>query len=373
MNPAKDFGWDLLRHGGLLLDTQRPGQMAEHIPNPLPVPLRDQLRRRIDGLADQNGDVSEFVTFVLEKICGFSVHAGEWHRGTQVGSQWTRQAVTGEAVKPRQLWHGKNGGLLAVFLDTEKRLGLGRGRRAVSRMLQWLRAGSEHIAVITNGRQWRLVFAGLDFDAWCEWDVDLWFEEGEPSLQVTALRTLLSPAAWIPTGEQETAPLLQAVLDSRKGQADLSTELGERVREAVEILLQAHGDVLKEQCAGVPPDHIYRAAVRMVMRMVVALFAESRELLPRDNALYHGAYGITGLREALERAAVRGGERLSRSWNAWPRILGFSGWSFKGPIIPPCRCRNTAESFSCRETRNRPMAWKKRLPCWKTPVFIGSS
>ena len=57
--------------------------------------------------------------------------------------------------------------------------------------------------------------------------------------------------------------------------------------------------------------------------MVVVLFAESRELLPRDNALYHGAYGLTGLLEELEKIAARGGNRLARSWSAWPRMLAL--------------------------------------------------
>jgi hypothetical protein len=80
---------------------------------------------------------------------------------------------------------------------------------------------------------------------------------------------------------------------------------------------------LKQQCGDVDPADIYRAAVRMVMRMVVVLFAESRELLPRDNALYHGAYGLGGLLEELEKVAARGGNRLARSWGAWPRVLAL--------------------------------------------------
>jgi hypothetical protein len=119
------------------------------------------------------------------------------------------------------------------------------------------------------------------------------------------------------------APLLQAVLDSRKGQAELSAVLGERVREAVEILVQAHGDVIKEKCSDVEPADIYRAAVRVVMRLVVSLFAESRDLLPRDVLLYHEGYGVAGLLEELEKTAARGGNRLSRSWSAWPRVLAL--------------------------------------------------
>ena len=58
-------------------------------------------------------------------------------------------------------------------MDEGRRLGVGRGRRGVSRVLGWLRGGNDHLAPLTNGRQWRLLFAGLDYDAWCEWDVDL--------------------------------------------------------------------------------------------------------------------------------------------------------------------------------------------------------
>ena len=63
----------------------------------------------------------------------------------------------------------------------------------VSPVLGWLRAGNDQLALLTNGRQWRLLFAGLDYDAWCEWDLELWFDEGELAPQVTALRTLLNP------------------------------------------------------------------------------------------------------------------------------------------------------------------------------------
>lgn len=323
MSAADLIGWDRLRHGGLLLDAPRLRRIADHAPDELGAYHQRELRRLAAAVLDGSANVPEFVMSVLGDVCGFKPGAGSWQRGPQVGPEWGRRTVTGETIKPRQLWRGPNDATLPVFFDAEARLGIGRGRKAASQVVQWLRAGSERLALLTNGRQWRLIFAGLDFDAWCEWDVDLWFEEGELSPQVHALRTLLSPKCWTPPTKDASAPLLQAILDSRKGQADLSAILGERVREAVELLVQAHGEVLKEQCASVDPAEIYRAAVRVVMRMVVVLFAESRELLPRDNALYHGAYGLTGLLDELEKAAARGGNRLVRSWNAWPRVLAL--------------------------------------------------
>lgn len=335
MSSAELTGWDRLRHGGLLLDPTRLRQVAAQAQPPrLQSFFEDDLRRRLTALPQNAAEISEFVAFVLQKVCRFA-HDGEaWQRGSQVGTEWGRATVTGETAKPRHLWRGRNGAILPVFIESEPRVGIGRGRKSVSNALQWLRAGTERLALVTNGRQFRLVFAGLDFDAWCEWDVDLWLEDGTLSPQVSALRTLLSPELWTPSDKDSQAPLVAAIIESRKGQAELSVVLGERVREAVELLVQAHGDVLKTVLSNVDSADIYRAAVRTVMRLVVVLFAESRELLPRDHALYHRAYGLTGLLEDLEKVAARGGSRLGRSFTAWPRILALFRLVYQGSHHP---------------------------------------
>lgn len=323
-------GWELLRHGGLLLDPKRLGEIAASPPEPLSFFAERELRRRVPALGSSRAqgvatsdEIGSFVRFVLGTVCGFDESLGSWKRGPEVPAAFGRAAPGGETVKPRHLWQTMSGGRLPVFIERERHLGLGRGRRATSNVLGWLRAGDEQLAVITNGRQWRLVFAGLDYEAWCEWDIDLWLEEGSISDQVTALRALLAPRLWTPPEQDAPMPLLTAIRDSRKGQAELSAVLGERVRTAVETVIRAHGDILAERLAGVDRAEIYRAAVRMVMRQVVVLFAEARELLPTGNALYHGSYGLGGLFEELEKSAARGRHRLSRSFSAWPRLLAL--------------------------------------------------
>jgi hypothetical protein len=336
VSAAELTGWERLRHGGLLLDPPRLRQVAAQPPPPrLPSFYQEELRRRLTSPPASSAEVSDFVAFVLQKVCRFSNDGDAWQRGSSVGGEWGRPTVTGEAAKPRHLWRGSRGAILPVFIDTDSRVGIGRGRKVVSQAIQWLRAGSERIALVTNGRQFRLVFAGLDFDAWCEWDTELWLDEGGLSSQVAALRTLLAPELWTPAATGEHAPLVAAILESRKGQADLSAVLGERVREAVELLVQAHGNVLQSSLADVSPSDIYRAAVRIVMRMVVVLFAESREsLLPTANPLYNSAYGLTGLLADLEKVAVRGGSRLGRSHNAWPRVLALFRLVYLGSHHP---------------------------------------
>lgn len=323
MSASELLGWDRLRHGGLLLDPVRSRRFADEARPPVGHHNERELRKRIAELSDTRSDVSAFARFVLENICGFTNGNGRWTRGTDVAPQWGRRGLGGETIKPAAVWEGADEGLLPVFIDAEARIGVGRGKKAASQVVQWLRAGTERVAVLTNGKGWRLVFAALDADAWCEWDAELWFEEGELAPPVSCLRVLLSPKQWTPSAKGAPSPLVQAILDSRKGQAELSAELGERVREAVEIVVQAHGEALKRECADVPTADIYRAAVRIVMRMVVVLFAESRDLLPRDNALYHGSYGLGGLLSELERMAARSGGRLGRSHNAWPRVLAL--------------------------------------------------
>ena len=337
-------GWEDLHHGGLLLDGTRLAALGAEWPvAPLCPWVESNLRRRTAVLlnepaAEADRNASAFVAFVLEQVCGFDAATGAWRRGSNVAAEHGRRAVTGEVVKPRQLWTGVRGARLPVFVDGGGRLGVGKGRRVVSQVLGWLRAGNEHLALVTNGRQFRLVFAGLDFDASCQWDASLWFQEGELAPQVGALRFLLRPELWTPPrpaagDEAQPSPLLQAIRDTRKGQAELSEVLGERVREAVELLIQSHGEALRAYCAEVAPADIYRAACRVAMRLVIVLFAESRDLLPRDNALYHGSYGLHGLFERLEREAVRGAA-LAECLSAWPRVLALFRLVHEGSHFP---------------------------------------
>ena len=201
--------------------------------------------------------------------------------------------------------------------------------------MEWLRRGSRKIALLTNGQQWRLIYAGLDAEAWCEWDIDLWFEQGQPSQQVLALRCLLAPEALTAKDGQVAAPLIQAIDATRRGQAELTSVLGERVRDAVESLIQASDEVVKLLGAdgqkNLQPRDVYIAATRMIMRCVVVLFAEARNLLPRDNRIYYDSYSLQGLREQLDRlAGGRSRERLRHSCSAWPRLISLFRLVYKG-------------------------------------------
>lgn len=322
--------WSELKHGGLLI---APARLAEYFPEGLK-PLSDYHAEKLRTVVQkmQNGQpnaLTDLLDTVLEDVLKLDKQL--WFKASAVPSTWSHRALTGEIVKPRRIWIPPAGIPLPVFTSENQRLGIHSGRRDVARVVDWLRRGSVKLALITNGRQWRLIYAGLDTEAWCEWDVDFWFEAGQPSGQVMALRCLLGPDALTPkTAETagSTAPLMQAIDATRRGQAELTSALGERVREAVEFLLQGSEEVLKLLGADgqkeVQPRDVYIAATRMVMRCVVILFAEARDLLPRDNRVYYDSYSLQGLREQLERlAGGRSKDRLRSLYSAWPRLVSL--------------------------------------------------
>jgi hypothetical protein len=339
--------WASLAHGGMLIAPARIAEFFPDVPAPLSPSLSDRLRRDLLRVqSDGRSHIAELLDTVLEDVLGLK--RSWWTKGSEVDAHWSHKTLTGEVVKPRRVWHAiasdptgtqssADNFVLPLFVADRpagggrtgdgERLGVGRGLRPVSRVTEWLRRSGLPMALLTNGRQWRLLHAGADYDAWCEWDTDLWFEEGSPSAQVTALRTLLSPAALQPARAGDRSPLVAAILDSRRGQAELSSALGERVRLAVEKLIQESAQSLAAIDGNRPEDasrrEMYIAATRIVMRCVVILFAEARDLLPRDNSIYYGCYGIQGLREQLARIAGGHPERLRHSRSAWPRLLAL--------------------------------------------------
>jgi hypothetical protein len=329
--------WNSLRHSGLLLDRKRLAELYPNDTRPIPREVAESLRQVLElGHSRVKGSSLELIDFVLSEVCGFK---DGWKKGPQVEASWTRRDREGNSLRPERLWTGPHGSILPVFIDKEsKTLGVGKGRKVASKVLRWMRAGSEKLAVLTNGRQWRFLHAGLDYDAWCESDSDLWFEDGAPSRQLHALVSLLAPRVWTPPKGGAKTLLLHAVEESRKGQADLSASLGERVRLAVEKLIDAHQFAIDEHGGDIPPAELYRGAVRIVMRLVVVLFAEARGLLPVDNAIYHSSYGLRGLQGDLDK--LKRAQRLSSSRSAWPRLLALFRLVHDGSAHPDLPVRD---------------------------------
>lgn len=322
--------WSTLNHGGLLISAAK---LTEHFSEQQPALQhwqQEKLRRALTAFDGSNDTLVPLLDFILQEFSGLP--AEEWQKAQAVESRWAIRSFTGVQVKPRRLWVGPAGEVLPVFVPEEGasrqfagRLGVGRSRQLLGRVQEWLRRQQQPLALVTNGRQWRLVHTGQDYDAWCEWDIDLWFQEGQPGPQTLAWRALINREALL--AAQGNSRLYTAITESRKGQAELSNVLGERVRQGVEEFITAsHAVIEQAQQQGMALDYkdLYVAGSRIIMRCIITLFAEARSLLPVDNAIYQQTYSLEGLRQQLDRrAGGRGNERLTQGRSAWPRLISL--------------------------------------------------
>lgn len=309
--------WTALRHGGNLLS---PAAL-----DGLPVPggsqrrLADDLRAvliALDPAKPASAALGALLGVVLEDACGLR---DGWRKGNALGAADAEKLLDGTVLKPRWRWTGPEDEALVVFTTPATRIGVGKGRRPVAQAVEYLRRRALPLGLVTNGRQWRLVWADADSLAWVEWEADRWLAGDQISGELAVVRRVLSAASLLRQGT-EAGPLLTAIRDTRRGQAKLSGELGERVRRAVETVLRSRQSLVGPAWQEHDSADLYVAACHFVMRLVVTLFAEARELLPVDNPVYHRAYGLRALLDQLDRQTP---ERRRARHMAWPRLLAL--------------------------------------------------
>ena len=221
-----------------------------------------------------------------------------------------------------------------------KRVGMGRGRAVYSAFVTLLReTGVPRAWILTNVPQFRLDICWLDFDAWLEWEADRWFEDAVGRRQLSGLLTLCGPHGTCPT-ENLSNPLLHAVSESRSKHGDFSQVLGEQTREAVELLLsaydasrQTHSELddllfIRPNGSRIPESEaynaLYQASIRLIMRIVVTLFAEARDMLRGEVNILFLLVCVDGLYAQLRSAIVSDGEEsLQEQQHAWLRLLAL--------------------------------------------------
>ena len=347
--------WSRLRHQGLLLSPvvmlERFASAPEQAHFSATGKLRDAHTRFVSTAEMRQGDAeieqSAILAWVDALLDPYIGHRwGRLARQNTIPEKLTavvRIGTRSETIRPHRVVHADANATvpaLLVLADTSAQVGRGRGRTVYARFLELLRGTGHRLGLLTNGYQFRLVYAGLDFESWCEWEADRWFDDGEGTEELGGLRQLLSPEALKPVRENVSG-LLDAVEESRKRQADLSSVLRENVRQAVEYLLEDVSAANRTDSSlfnplvnheGEPPlsdakahEALHQATVRVVMRLVVCLFAESRQLLPVNDPIYAQAYGVRSLYERLEEAVrMEGGvHTLFNHHIAWPRLMAL--------------------------------------------------
>jgi hypothetical protein len=311
--------WEELEQGGYPLSPEALATLLELEPAPWPGPRVANLHAAVSQVLEaekpSRKQASHLIDLVLQDALGY---AYGWLKPSAIGADWTQPTLGGEQVKPQRLWKGRSGELLPVFqTEPQVQLGAGRGRHLGARAVEWLRRQGVAIALVTNGTQWRLLHANPDHTSFIDWHAAGFFESGQPSAQLSGLRKLVGIQALRVAAEGSDGALVSALKASRTGRSELCPQMGERVRQAVELLITAQGSALESVREAIPPRVLYLAACRIIMRLVVLLFAEAKGLLPRDNPIYRESYGLSGLQERLDRLP----DKAPLGFSAWPRII----------------------------------------------------
>ncbi len=212
-----------------------------------------------------------------------------------------------------------------VDLDVTLKLD-GWASTPADRMVQLCRAAGCRLGLVTNGERWMLVDAPAGaVTTFASWYARIW---GQEPITLQAFVHLLGVRRFF-VDETEQLP---ALFDrSLKYQDEVTDALGEQVRRAVEVLIQAldkaDQDRDRELLRDVKEPVLYEAALTVMMRLVFLLSAEERGLLLLGDERYEANYALSTLRMQLRTESE---EILERRWDAWSRLLAVFRAVFGG-------------------------------------------
>jgi len=212
-----------------------------------------------------------------------------------------------------------------VDLDATLKLD-GWAATPADRMVQLCRATGCRLGLVTNGERWMLIDAPIGaVTTFASWYARIWTQE---PVTLQAFVHLLGIRRFF-VDESEQLP---ALFDrSLKYQDEVTDALGEQVRRAVEVLIQAldkaDQDRDRELLRDVKEPELYEAALTVMMRLVFLLSAEERGLLLLGDERYEANYALSTLRMQLRKESE---EILERRWDAWSRLLAIFRAVFGG-------------------------------------------
>ena len=198
-----------------------------------------------------------------------------------------------------------------------------------------LRACRVPIGLLTNHQVIRLIYAphgeatgSITFSLATMADAG-----GRPVLD--AFATLLSASRFFAVSPERQLP--QILRDSRRRQANVTNQLADQVRDALEILLRGfEAAASRDKTATLndalarADDHVYGGLLTVLLRLVFLLYAEDRELLPIGDGRYFRHYSVLGLFEQLQDDNANFPDTMVRRFGAWPRLVALFRIVFEG-------------------------------------------
>ncbi|WP_437767960.1 DNA methyltransferase [Sorangium sp. So ce281] len=203
------------------------------------------------------------------------------------------------------------------------------------------------IGLLSNGHEIRLVYAPHgESSGWIAFRAaDMASVSGRPIFDAFVM--LLSRQRWFGVAAEQSLPAVLA--ESRKRNADVTTELSRQVFEALEALLAGFAAAEERDGTGAlrdalerEDDHLYAGLLTVLLRLVFLLYCEDRGLLPAEHPLFARNYSLLGLFDALQADFGKYPDTMHRRFGAYPRLVGlfravYLGVSHGELVIPARR------------------------------------
>jgi hypothetical protein len=201
------------------------------------------------------------------------------------------------------------------------------------RLAMHVRALNVPFGIVTNGERWMLVHAPTGQVAtFASWYARIW---GQEPATLRAFTSLLDVRRFFAPAQDRLPSLFERSL---KHQDEVTDALGDQVRRAIEVLVQAldraDQDRNRELLRDVKVQDLYEAGLTVMMRLVFLLAAEERGLLLLGEPRYDSFYAVSTLRMQLR---AESDEILERRRAAWSRLLAVFRAVFGGIDHPTLR------------------------------------
>ena len=204
------------------------------------------------------------------------------------------------------------------------------------------------MGLLANGERLRLVYCPPGHaTGWIEFRVG-YMATAPGRDMLSALRELLH-ADRVMGGMPDTPTTLELLELSRERQADVTTRLGEQVREALQILLEGFeaaghrdGTAALREAMRQEGNYVYEGLLNVMLRLIFALYAEDRGLLPVEHPVYAKHLSVSGLYADLVADADAYGDTMDQRFGAWPRLIMlfralYFGLEYRDPSGDPTR------------------------------------
>lgn len=296
------------------------------------------------GMVEGNGQPA-WINFILEDILGLK-DKGYWQLGAAIPADSAVNLLEQqEVLRPtRVLIDDGNAVMLVLEVPREQSLDKpwlqekGRWKASpTTKFERLLRETGVELGLLTNGEAWRLVVASpSETTSWMTWTVQTWNDD---PITLAAFKDLLGESRFFAGPRNQV--ILELIKQSRQRQLDVADQLGNQVREALQILVheldRTDAELDGQYLMNYSEAEVFESSIAFIMRLLFTLYAEENGLLPHGNVTYDRSYGVLHLLTELEETRRLAPEKLKHSFAAYARLLASARLLHDGSVDPDIR------------------------------------